>query len=95
MGADLMTNAVGAVAAGLSVTSFVPQIIKMVRTRDVSGVSLRTYGFTVSCFTLWVVYGARLSAWPVTIANALALLMSGAVLFLKWRYDRHPAGRKS
>jgi MtN3 and saliva related transmembrane protein len=93
MGAQLITNALGAAAACLSVTSFVPQIIKMVQTKDVSAVSLRTYAFTVSCFTLWVIYGIRLHAWPITIANALALLMSGAILMLKWRYGHGERAR--
>lgn len=88
MSSEFLTNATGAAAAFLSVTSFVPQIIKMVQTRDVSAVSVRTYALTVSCFTLWVIYGIRLRAWPITIANALALMMSGAILMLKWRYDR-------
>ncbi len=92
MGPGFLTNAVGSAAAFLSVTSFLPQIIKMIRTRDVSGVSLRTYAFTVSCFTLWVIYGFLLRAWPVTISNALALLMSAAVLLLKWRLGRDGQG---
>ena len=81
-----MTNGLGIAAAAFSITSFIPQIVKMVHTKDVSGVSLRTYAFTVTCFTLWVLYGLRLGAWPLAIANAVALMMSAVVLFLKWRY---------
>jgi MtN3 and saliva related transmembrane protein len=83
----LITNIIGSAAAILSLTSFIPQIVKMIQTRDVSGVSLRTYAFTVTCFTLWVIYGIRLDAWPISVANAFALAMSAAVLFLKWRYS--------
>jgi MtN3 and saliva related transmembrane protein len=82
----LFTNLIGAAAATVSVASFVPQITKMLKTRDVSGVSLRTYAFTVSSFTLWVVYGLRLVAWPIVISNGCALALSAAVLVLKWRY---------
>ena len=87
----LITTAIGTAAAAFSITSFLPQIIKMVKTRDVSGVSLRTYAFTVTCFILWVIYGARIGAWPVAVSNAMALLMSSTVLVLKWRYrDSEP-----
>ena len=86
MDGELLTNAIGTAAALFSITSFVWQIRKIVQTRDASSVSLKTYAFTVTCFVLWVVYGLRLEAWPITIANAVALLMSGTVLILKWRY---------
>ncbi|HUZ12892.1 MAG TPA: SemiSWEET family transporter [Caulobacteraceae bacterium] len=88
MPASLATDAVGAAAAALSIASFAPQIVKMLRTRDASGVSLRTYALTVTCFCLWVVYGVRLGAWPITLANAAALAMSATVLALKWRLRR-------
>ena len=93
MESKLITNLIGVAAAVFSVGSFVPQIVKMIRTKDVSGVSLRTYAFTVTCFTLWVIYGLRSAAWPIAVSNACALVLSGAVLLLKWRYsDRSPEG---
>ena len=86
MNDGLITNALGAAAAAFSVASFPPQIVKMVRAKDASGVSLRTYALTVACFVLWVGYGVRSGAWPITVANAAALLMSALILYLKWRY---------
>ncbi len=94
MDGHLITAAVGTAAAALSITSFLPQIVKMLKTRDVSGVSLRTYAITVSCFVLWVIYGVRIGAWPIAVSNAVALLMSGTVLVLKWRYGSREAESK-
>ena len=92
MDGELLTNAIGTAAALFSITSFVWQIRKIMQTRDASSVSLKTYAFTVTCFVLWIIYGLRLDAWPITIANSAALLMSGTVLLLKWRYrDGDPA----
>ena len=43
-------------------------------------------------FALWVVYGVLTSAWPVTVANACALVMASGVLIMKWRFrDGEPA----
>ena len=86
MDGELLTNAIGTAAAAFSITSFIPQIAKILRTRDASSVALRTYAFTGTCFVLWVLYGLRLQAWPIVAANAAALLMSGTVLVLKWRF---------
>ncbi len=86
MDGELLTNLIGTAAALFSITSFIPQMLKIAKSRDASSVSLRTYAFTVTCFVLWVIYGVRLGAWPITVANAVALLMSGTVLILKWRF---------
>lgn len=94
MDGELLTNAVGTAAALFSISSFVFQIQKIRETKDASSVSLKTYAFTVTCFVLWVIYGVRLGAWPITLANSAALLMSGTVLLLKWRY-RDPDGRQA
>ncbi len=83
---ELIANAIGSAAAVCSVTSFAPQMIKIWQTRDASSISLKTYSLTVSCFVLWVIYGVMTEAWPVTVANSLALLMSSGVLIMKWRF---------
>lgn len=80
---------VGTVAALLSITSFAPQILKIWKEKDASSVSLRTYVVTVAGFSCWILYGVLIHAWPVAASNIASLLMSGAVLVLKWRLDRH------
>jgi MtN3 and saliva related transmembrane protein len=79
---------VGTAAALLSITSFAPQILKIWNEKDASSVSLRTYVVTVTGFACWIVYGILISAWPVIASNIACLLMSGAVLAMKWRFDR-------
>jgi MtN3 and saliva related transmembrane protein len=83
---SLIATLVGSAAAVCSVTSFAPQMVKIWKSRDASSVSLRTYSLTVTCFALWVVYGVMTEVWPVTVANACALLMSAGVLTMKWRF---------
>ena len=85
---DLVANAVGSAAALCSITSFAPQMIKIWKERDASAVSLKTYSLTVTCFVLWTAYGVMTDAWPVTVANACALVMAAGVLTMKWRFSR-------
>lgn len=84
----LTANVVGTAAALCSITSFAPQMIKIWKTRDASSVSLKTYSLTVTCFVLWTVYGVLTAAWPITVANACALVMATGVLAMKWRFGR-------
>jgi MtN3 and saliva related transmembrane protein len=86
---SLLANIVGTAAALCSMTSFVPQIAKIWRERDASQVSLRMYLVTVTGFSLWIAYGLFIKSWPVTASNLVCLLMSGAVLALKWRFSRY------
>jgi MtN3 and saliva related transmembrane protein len=79
---------VGTAAALLSITSFAPQIAKIWKDKDASSVSLRTYLVTVTGFACWIAYGILIKAWPVIASNIACLLMSGAVLVMKWRFDR-------
>lgn len=85
---QFVANVVGFGAAVCSITSFAPQAIKIWKERDASAISLKTYSLTVTCFVLWVVYGILTHAWPVTIANACALLMAAGVLAMKWRFRK-------
>ena len=89
--ATMWVNVVGVVAAVCSMTSFVPQIVKMVRERDASSVSLRMYVVTVTGFCFWIAYGLMIGSWPVAVSNAISLALSGAILLMKWRMDRQGA----
>jgi MtN3 and saliva related transmembrane protein len=88
MAAPPVAVVVGTAAALLSITSFAPQILKIWKEKDASAVSLRTYVVTVTGFTCWIVYGILIQAWPVIASNLACLVMSGAVLVMKWRLDR-------
>ena len=56
--------------------SFVPQVVKILRTHDAFAVSLRMYAVTVAGFTLWTAYGCLLRRWPLIAANTISLLLS-------------------
>jgi MtN3 and saliva related transmembrane protein len=84
----ILANVVGTVAALCSMSSFAPQIAKIWRDRDATEISLSMYLVTVTGFGLWTAYGLLTGSWPVTVSNTVCLLMSGAVLALKWRFSR-------
>lgn len=79
---------VGVGAALCSMTSFVPQIAKIVRERDAASVSLRMYAVTVTGFTLWTAYGLMIGSWPIAASNIVCLALSATILLLKWRFSR-------
>ncbi len=86
MAPETVVNGVGTAAGLCSMSSFVPQLIKIAREKRAAGVSLRTYVVNVTGFVLWIVYGLLLGSWPVAASNAVNLLLAGAILILRWRY---------
>ena len=84
----------GFAAATLTTVSFVPQAWMTFRTRNVSGISLAMYSAFTFGIALWLVYGIRIGAWPLIVANAVTLLLAGAVLAMKIRIERKPGTRR-
>jgi MtN3 and saliva related transmembrane protein len=82
----VVVNTVGTLAGLCSMSSFLPQLIKIAREKRVEGVSLHTYVVTVTGFCLWIAYGLMLGSWPVAASNSICLLLAGGILGLRWRY---------
>ncbi len=83
---EWLINAFGLIAGLCSMASFVPQIVKILRERDASSVSLRMYAVTTVGFICWTSYGALSGSWPVTLANAVCLCLVVTILFLRLRF---------
>ena len=79
-------SAVGYAAAIITTISFVPQVLKVWRTRSARDVSLGMYSlFTLGIFT-WLVYGVLIESWPVILANLVTLVLAGMVLAMKLKF---------
>ena len=65
---------VGTAAALLTTFGFVPQIIKMLRTKSVRDISLPTFIQFSLGVSLWALYGFHLGDIIIVFANSIALL---------------------
>jgi len=74
---------IGGIAAVLSTVSFMPQVIKIIRSRDTEGISTGMYVVTVIGFAMWIAYGALQSAWPLIASNSVCLILSTFILTMK------------
>lgn len=78
----------GLVAATFTTFSFVPQLVKVVRTRSADDLSYGMFGAFSLGIVLWLIYGVLRDDLPVIVANAVTLLLSVAILGLKFIYAR-------
>lgn len=86
-----IADVVGTAAGLCSMASFTPQLVKIWRERDATSISLRMYVVTVTGFSLWIVYGVLVTSFPVILTNSVCLVLSAAILALKWRFTRRDA----
>lgn len=86
MAPEWLINTFGVVAGLCSMASFVPQILKILRERDASGISLRMYAVTTVGFICWTTYGALSGSWPVTVSNAVCLVLVIVIFALRLRF---------
>ena len=76
---------IGTLAAILTTAAFVPQVVRVIRTRDTHAISLIMYVLFSLGVALWCVYGLLLGLWPVLVANLITLLLALVVLAMKLR----------
>ena len=77
------TDTLGYIAATLTTTSFLPQAILTIRTRDTEGLSLSMYStFTLGVF-FWLIYGIYLANNVIILANSLTLFLALIILSFK------------
>lgn len=80
------TTMLGFAAGTLTTIAFVPQFLKTWRSRSAQDVSL---GMLVTFWTgvlCWLMYGFLIHSQPVILANAITLILTGAILVLKMKY---------
>ena len=78
-----LADIVGGAATLCSISSFVPQAWKVIRTRDTRSISRRAATLTVIGFTLWLTYGFLLGSIPLLASNGICLALSGFILVMK------------
>jgi len=79
-------NTLGLVAGTLTTIAFIPQVVKTWKTRYTRDISFGMFMiFSVGTF-LWLLYGIRIGAVPVVIANAVTFGLSLTILLFKIRY---------
>ena len=77
---------IGFVAAFCTTWAFLPQVIKTVRTRDTSSISLGMYIVFILGLISWLVYGILKADIPIVTANVITLVLCSIVLILKIRH---------
>lgn len=77
---------IGFIAATLTTVSFVPQLVKTVKTKETKHISLFMYIIFTIGVAMWVVYGVLNRDIPVILANSITLCFISVILFMKIKH---------
>jgi len=86
-----MTDLIGYMAGFFLMSSFLPQVIKTVRTRDASGLSVAMLLISLLSGIFYEIYGYQLGLLPVLVMNGVFLLLVFAQLVMTLLFNRSNA----
>lgn len=77
---------IGFIAAGLTTSAFLPQVIKTWRMKETRDISLWMYLIFTVGVSLWLSYGIIIRDLPVAAANGVTLILALIILIAKVRF---------
>ena len=76
-------NLVGAAGGIVSSVTFLPQVIKIWKTKSAKDLSMGTLMFLVLNVSLWLLYGILTNLYPIIITNGIVLSMVLIMVYFK------------
>lgn len=86
MDVKIYTEIIGYAAAFIGTCIFLPQVIKSWTSKRTKDVSLLSFLLIAIGSVLWVIYGLLIQAIPIALVNAVILVLSLIMLYLKRKY---------
>lgn len=74
---------IGTIAATCSVSAFLPQAWRIIRTRKTDDLSTTMWILQAIGFSVWIVYGLVLGELPIIVPNSICLVLSTFILTMK------------
>jgi MtN3 and saliva related transmembrane protein len=81
-----LIEGIGSLAAIITTLCWVPQAIRVIRTRETRAISLVAQVSLLVGIALWLVYGVLLGSQPLIWANIVTFVLVGTIVVLKLRY---------
>lgn len=71
---------IGLIAAVCTTFAFIPQVMKVWKTKQTKDLSLRMYSIMFIGIILWLVYGIRIDSFSIIMANVVTATLVGTIL---------------
>jgi MtN3 and saliva related transmembrane protein len=80
---QISSDIIGYIAATLTTSSFLPQAILTIKTRNTDALSLSMYSIFTLGVLFWLIYGIIIDDYAIISANAITLLLAASILGFK------------
>ena len=87
IGIILTGEFIGYVAAVCTTIAYIPQAVKVYKTKKTNDISVHMFILISTGVLLWLVYGIILASIPMIIANTLTFILSLYIFIMKIRLD--------
>lgn len=77
---------IGLFAAACTTSAYIPQAVKVMRTKHTKDLSLGMYILIVIGLFSWLAYGIFMKNLPLILANSITLIFASITLILKIKY---------
>lgn len=77
---------IGSIAVILTTFAFLPQVIKVIKTKDTESIALGMYLMQVLGIALWLAHGLIIHDLPLILANSVSFILSAIILAYKIKY---------
>lgn len=81
-----METLIGTAAGILTSVSMIPQLIKVLKEKDVENLSWGMIVVLLTGVSLWVVYGIMKNELPIILSNGFSVLVNTTLLIYYFRY---------
>ncbi|MDR6465785.1 MULTISPECIES: SemiSWEET transporter [Chryseobacterium] len=81
-------NVLGIIAGFLTSVSMIPQLVKVIKEKNVEDISLVMLLVLISGLSLWVWYGIKKDELPIILSNGFAVLVNISLLICYFIYNK-------
>ena len=78
----------GYLAGLLTVVAFIPQVVRVWRTKQTEGLSIGTFALVITSSVAWITYGIIRKDWPVILTNSGLVVLNVAIVVAKVRFGQ-------
>lgn len=83
---SMLTTILGLVAATLTTSALVPQVLQAWKSKQTKDISLHMYLILCVGVLLWLLYAILVKDLPLLLANIVSAVLVNTMLFLKFKH---------
>jgi MtN3 and saliva related transmembrane protein len=81
-------NLLGLLAGTLTTLAFLPQLMKVWKTKSTDDISLAMFSVLCIGVLLWIIYGILIRSLPVFLSNLVTFVLAFLILIIKIKHPR-------